>query len=83
MQRPNPPIVVGAGSPRMLALAGRMADLVGLHARMDGKPIDKTAVADLTAASIEAKIERLRWTRERLPLPANRSTTGLAPPQPF
>jgi probable F420-dependent oxidoreductase len=60
VQRPNPPILVGAGSPRMLELAGRMADIVGLHARMGGEAIANTTIADLTAASIEAKVERVR-----------------------
>ncbi|HEX2314320.1 MAG TPA: TIGR03621 family F420-dependent LLM class oxidoreductase [Thermomonospora sp.] len=30
VQRPRPPVLVGAGSPRMLRLAGREADIVGL-----------------------------------------------------
>lgn len=60
VQHPNPPILVGAGGPRMLDLAGRTADVVGIHARMGSGVIDQAAVADLTAASIEAKIERVR-----------------------
>jgi probable F420-dependent oxidoreductase len=61
VQRPNPPILVGAGHPRMLELAGRTADIVGIHAGMGRRnDIDRLAVSDLTAASIEAKIERVR-----------------------
>jgi probable F420-dependent oxidoreductase len=30
LQRPHPPILIGAGSPRMLRLAGREADIVGI-----------------------------------------------------
>jgi probable F420-dependent oxidoreductase len=60
VQRPNPPILVGSGGPRMLDLAGRMADIVGVHARLGGNVIDRAAVADLTSASIGAKIERVR-----------------------
>jgi alkanesulfonate monooxygenase SsuD/methylene tetrahydromethanopterin reductase-like flavin-dependent oxidoreductase (luciferase family) len=30
VQRPHPPILLGAGSPRMLRLAGREADIVGI-----------------------------------------------------
>ena len=41
VQRPNPPILVGAGGPRMLDLAGRTADIVGIHARMGGDVIDQ------------------------------------------
>jgi len=29
-QRPHPPLLIGAGAPRMLALAGRHADIVGI-----------------------------------------------------
>lgn len=60
VQQPNPPILVGAGGPRMLDLAGRLADIVGVHARMDSGAIGQAAVADLTAASIEVKIDRVR-----------------------
>jgi alkanesulfonate monooxygenase SsuD/methylene tetrahydromethanopterin reductase-like flavin-dependent oxidoreductase (luciferase family) len=55
VQQPGPPILVGAGSPRMLDLAGRTTDIVGIHPAMGNHRINKAAVADLTAASIEAK----------------------------
>jgi alkanesulfonate monooxygenase SsuD/methylene tetrahydromethanopterin reductase-like flavin-dependent oxidoreductase (luciferase family) len=70
VQQPRPPILVGAGSPRMLELAGRRADIVGLHARMINGRIDRQAVADLVAPSIEAKIERIRTAARQ----AGRST---------
>lgn len=61
VQRPNPPILVGAGHPRMLELAGRTADIVGIHAGMGRRNgIDRSTANDLTAASIEAKIARVR-----------------------
>lgn len=61
VQQPNPPILIGAGSPRMLDLAGRTADIVGIHARMNGDvSAQAAAVTDLTSASIAAKIERIR-----------------------
>ena len=60
VQRPNPPILVGAGRPRMLELAGRTADVVGIHPGMGRNGIDQAAVSELTATSIEAKIERVR-----------------------
>jgi probable F420-dependent oxidoreductase len=60
VQRPNPPILVGAGGPMMLDLAGRTADIVGIHARMGEGRISKAAVADLTADSIQDKIQRVR-----------------------
>jgi probable F420-dependent oxidoreductase len=57
VQKPNPPILVGAGSPRMLDLAGRTADIVGIHAAMVDNRID---VGDLTASSVETKVGRIR-----------------------
>ena len=72
VQQPHPPILVGAGSPRMLDLAGRTADIVGIHARMGGNVIDRAAVADLTSASIGAKIERVRAAAAEAGRPAPR-----------
>ncbi len=60
VQRPRPPILVGAGGPRTLELAGRVADIVGIHARMRTGTIDGTTVRELTADSIQAKIDRVR-----------------------
>ncbi|ETT25486.1 luciferase-like protein [Rhodococcus aetherivorans] len=60
VQQPNPPILVGAGGPRMLELAGRAADIVGIHPNMHGNKIDEAAIADLAPARIETKIERVR-----------------------
>ncbi|MGE2735315.1 TIGR03621 family F420-dependent LLM class oxidoreductase [Mycolicibacterium vaccae] len=59
VQQPNPPILVGAGGPAMLELAGRSADIVGVHAAMGNSNIG-SAVADLSADSIRAKIARVR-----------------------
>ncbi len=59
IQQPGPPILVGAGSPRMLELAGQAADIVGIHPAMNKPRINKATVTDLTAASIAAKIERI------------------------
>ena len=44
----------------MLDLAGRTADIVGLHAAMKNNRIDHAAARDLMPASIEAKIDRVR-----------------------
>ena len=60
VQTPNPPILIGAGGPRMLDLAGRTADIVGVHARMGQGRIDREAVADLGATAITDKIDRVR-----------------------
>jgi alkanesulfonate monooxygenase SsuD/methylene tetrahydromethanopterin reductase-like flavin-dependent oxidoreductase (luciferase family) len=54
----------------MLELAGRRADIVGVHPRMANGRIGRQAVADLAATAIEAKIERIRAVAEE----AGRST---------
>src|SRR6266568_8001917 len=35
LQRPHPPIFIGGGGKRLLALAGREADIVGLHRKVN------------------------------------------------
>jgi probable F420-dependent oxidoreductase len=61
LQRPHPPLLVGAGSPRMLRLAGREADIVGLltASTRTGTLLDDPA--ERLAAAVERKIE---WVRE-------------------
>ncbi|MFF2107808.1 TIGR03621 family F420-dependent LLM class oxidoreductase [Rhodococcus koreensis] len=56
----GPPLFVGGGGPRMLDLAGRVADIVGIHLRHDTTTIDSAAVLDLTAECVDRKIERVR-----------------------
>ncbi len=59
VQKPHPPIVIGGGSRKILSLAAREADIVGITTRAlaDGS---KDA-ADMTAAATERKIT---WVRE-------------------
>jgi probable F420-dependent oxidoreductase len=68
VRRPNPPILVGASGPRMLEIAGRHADVVGLQPRTVSGRVDRAAVADLAGSSIEAKIaqvQRAAWAAGR------------------
>lgn len=71
VQQPNPPILVAAARPRMLELAGRSADIAGIHPRM-GSEIDRGAVAELTAGAIEAKIDRVQCAAEAAGRPTPR-----------
>lgn len=59
VQRPHPPIMIGGGSRRVLSIAARRADIVGVttRARHDGTK-DTT---DLTAAATDQKIA---WIKE-------------------
>jgi probable F420-dependent oxidoreductase len=59
-QRPHPPVFIGGGGERMLSLAGREADIVGLNPTMATGAIDASLGADATAAATERK---LGWVR--------------------
>jgi alkanesulfonate monooxygenase SsuD/methylene tetrahydromethanopterin reductase-like flavin-dependent oxidoreductase (luciferase family) len=60
-QRPRPPILVGAGSRRMLGLAGREADIVGILPR--ALP-NGTISEDLEERSPAAIARKVDWVRE-------------------
>jgi probable F420-dependent oxidoreductase len=60
-QSPRPPILVGGGGPRLLRLAGREADIVGINPNLRAGAIGadtlQDAVADITA-------QKIGWVRE-------------------
>jgi len=58
VQRPHPPIIMGGGGPRMLRLAAREADIVGLIPQFNarGRPI----LTDTTEAAAERKVAIVR-----------------------
>jgi len=58
VQRPRPPLMIGAGGPRMLRFAARHADIVALNPRFDvnAQPV----ISDLTRGEVERKLARLR-----------------------
>ena len=58
VQRPGPPLVMGGGGKRMLSLAGREADIVGINPSLAAGVIDATAGPTTTA---EATDQKLRW----------------------
>jgi probable F420-dependent oxidoreductase len=61
VQRPHPPFVIGGGGPKVLALAAREAQIVGVNANLrsgDGNSSD--AASSLTSAPTDQKIEWLR-----------------------
>jgi probable F420-dependent oxidoreductase len=60
-QRPRPPILLGAGSPRMLRLAGREADIVGL---LTTSTRTGTLIDDAAERLAEATAQKLAWVRE-------------------
>jgi probable F420-dependent oxidoreductase len=60
VQRPHPPILVGAGSERMLRLAGREADIVGI---LTASTRTGTLVSDPGECLAEAVARKLGWVR--------------------
>jgi probable F420-dependent oxidoreductase len=61
IQQPRPPILIGGGGPRLLRLAGREADIVGINPNLRAGAVTpdaiQTSLADQTAQKIE-------WVRE-------------------
>jgi probable F420-dependent oxidoreductase len=60
VQRPHPPIVIGGGGPRVLALAGREADIVGINVDLRAGVIDERAGPNATGAETDRKVAVIR-----------------------
>lgn len=60
-QRPHPPILVGGGKERMLRLAGREADIVGILTTDVSRG---TLVSDLSERTPAAVMQKVEWIRE-------------------
>lgn len=62
LQRPHPPILIGAGGRRMLAIAAREADIVGILAG----PLNAGAptVNDPAAYTAESFAQKITWLRQ-------------------
>jgi probable F420-dependent oxidoreductase len=62
VQRPHPPIMIGAGGERLLRFAAREADIIGINpVRVSNAAWEDQNVADATAEGIDRK---LGWIRE-------------------
>lgn len=61
VQRPHPPLLLGGGSPRVLRLAGREADVVSVVASLRAGALGTHAVTDLAADRVG---EKVGWIRE-------------------
>jgi probable F420-dependent oxidoreductase len=59
IQRPHPPFLIGGGGRRILALAGREAEVVGLAPR-----ILPSRRSDPRSLTLEATVEKIGWVRE-------------------
>jgi probable F420-dependent oxidoreductase len=59
-QRPHPPILIGGGRPKVLGLAGRRADIVGLNPNLRAGEVGPEAIADIVAERVDDKVG---WVR--------------------
>lgn len=55
-QLPRPPILIGGGGPRILGLAAREADIIGIHARLDDTAIGPAAARDMAEDAVAEKV---------------------------
>ncbi len=60
-QEPRPPILVGGGGPKLLRLAGREADIVGLNPILSAGVIGAEAARDTIG---DATARKIGWVRE-------------------
>lgn len=60
-QSPRPPILVGGGGPRLLRLAGREADIVGINPNLRAGEIGPDAVKN---AAADVTTQKIGWVRE-------------------
>ncbi len=59
--KPRPPIVIGGGSPRVLALAATEADIVGINPSLAAGYVGPEVAATATAAHYR---QRVAWVKE-------------------
>ena len=60
VQRPRPPLLIGAGGPRLLAIAAREADIVGINATLTAGEVGADALASMAAEAVDAKVAVVR-----------------------
>lgn len=60
VQRPHPPILIGGGGHRVLGLAAREADIVGINVNLRAGVIDHRAGPDATGQATTAKVDLVR-----------------------
>lgn len=65
LQRPHPPLFIGGGGRRVLTLAGREADIVGLAPRtLTTAPGSEVVRSDPRSITLAATEEKIAWIRD-------------------
>jgi probable F420-dependent oxidoreductase len=60
VQKPRPPFIIGAGGPRMLGIAAREADIVGVNPSLTSGRVDRSTSNDGTAEAYDRKLATLK-----------------------
>ncbi len=60
VQRPHPPILIGGGGERVLSIAAREADIVGINGNMRAGVIGPDAVASMTGEIVADRVALVR-----------------------
>lgn len=60
VQSPRPPILIGGGGKRVLGIAAREADIVGINATMSAGVVGRDAFDTMTADAVEDKVNIVR-----------------------
>ncbi len=61
LQRPHPPVLIGGGGRRLLSLAAREADSVGINVAFGSGQLDRSVGGNVTADATDRKVT---WIRE-------------------
>jgi probable F420-dependent oxidoreductase len=60
VQQPRPPILIGGGGPRVLGIAAREADIVGINATITAGAVGPEVIATMSADAVDTKIATVR-----------------------
>lgn len=61
VQKPGPPLLIGGGAKRVLSIAGRQADIVGINPSIPNGAVDADAARSGIATETDQKVD---WVRE-------------------
>lgn len=59
-QRPHPPVLIGGGGPKVLGLAAREADIVGINPAIPKGYVDASVAAELAPTAVDRKVAIVR-----------------------
>jgi probable F420-dependent oxidoreductase len=60
LQRPHPPILIGGGGRRVLGVAAREADIVGINGTMTAGVVGPEAISTMTREAVEGRVRHVR-----------------------